>query len=438
MARINLTDARIKALQPDPAGRRRVELRDAIVPGLIVRCAAKRKVFALDSRFPGSKAPTRRTLGEVGALTLDQARAVARDWLQQIGRGIDPAAEAKRRADAARRDAEQRSLQEERLFKNVAEVYLARKVKGQRRAAAVVRIVNNVLVPAWGDKSITDLTRRDVVKLIETVNDRGAPIYAAAVFGTARTLFNWAINRGAYDLDVSPCDRVKVVDLVSRTKQPRQRVLSDHELVAFWKATGRLGYPWCPLFRLLLLTGCRRSEVAGARWAEFDLDRKLFTVPAERFKSNSTHLVPLSADAAAIIERLPRFKHGDHLFSFTFGKTPSLVLHDAKQRLDALMLRYLQAMARAHGDDPAAVKLAPWTTHDLRRTVRTRLASLEINDSVAEAVIGHGRRGLQRVYDQHSYEPQMRRALEAWAAELRRIVSPPTTDNVVPLRGQGT
>jgi hypothetical protein len=288
MARINLTDARIKALQPDPAGRQRRELRDAIVPGLIVRCAAKRKVFALHSRFPGAKAPTRRTLGEVGALTIEQARAMARDWLQQIGRGIDPAAEAKRRADAARRDAEERSLQQERLFANVAADYLKRKVAGQRRAADVARIIRRELLPAWGDKLVTDVTRRDVVKLIETINDRGAPVRAAAVFGTARGLFNWAINRGSYDLDVSPCDRVKVADLVSRTKQPRQRVLNDDELVAFWKATGRLGYPWCSLFRLLLLTGCRRSEVAGARWAEFDLDRKLFTVPPASSRTRRT------------------------------------------------------------------------------------------------------------------------------------------------------
>jgi len=348
-------------------------------------------------------------------------------------------AEAKRRVDDARRDAEQQSLQEERLFANVAADYLKRKVAGQRRAAHVRRIVNNALVPAWGGRLITDLTRRDVVHLVEQIDDRGAPVYAAAAFGTARGLFNWAINRGAYGLETSPCDRVRVADLVSRTKAARQRVLSDDELVAFWKATGRLGYPWCPLFRLLLLTGCRRNEVAEASWAEFNLGNKLFTVPPARFKSNASHLVPLSADATAIVEALPRFKHGDCLFSFTFGQHPVRALHSVKRKLDALMLRYLKAQARQRGEDPAVVTLAPFVIHVLRRTVRTRLASLEVNDSVAEAVIGHGRRGLQRVYDQHSYEPQMRRALEAWAAELRRIVTPPTTDsNVVQLRGQGT
>ena len=135
--------------------------------------------------------------------------------------------------------------------------------------------------------------------------------------------------------------------------------LSDAELVALWKASGRLRYPWGPLFRLLVLTGSRRSEAAGARWQEFDLQRSVWTVPPERFKSGVSHLVPLSGDAAAIVADLPRFRSGDALFSFTFGKTPALTLHSAKQRLDALMLRYLKAQARLRGDDPAAVCLVP-------------------------------------------------------------------------------
>jgi len=434
--RINLTDRRIAALTSDPQGKRRPELRDAMVPGLIVRIAG-RKVFAVHVRFPGGKHPTRRVLGEVGTLNLDQARDTARDWLQQIRRGIDPAAEVRRRQDEARRANEQRRLQQEGLFANVADDYLIRRVAGQRRAREAERIVRNVLIPAWSEKSVADITRRDVVRLVEAINDRPAPIYAALIFSHVRALFNWAINRGIYALEHSPCDRVKVGDLVSRRKQPRQRVLSDDEVHCLWKATGRLGYPWGPLFRFLLLTATRKTEAAGARWREFDLERKVCSVPPQRFKSNATHLVPLSADALAVIADLPRFKHGDHLFSFTFGERPALVLHQAKARLDALMLRYLRALARLRGEDSAAVTLTPWQTHDLRRVVRTKLAALEVNDTVAEMCLGHGRRGLQRVYDQHRYEPQMRRALEAWASELHRIVSPRRNDNVVVLKGKG-
>jgi integrase len=68
--------------------------------------------------------------------------------------------------------------------------------------------------------------------------------------------------------------------------------------------------------------------------------------------------------------------------------------------------------------------LKPWIIHDLRRTLRTHLAALRIPDHVAEMVIGHGRKGLQRVYDQHRYISEMREALALWAGRLRSIVEP--------------
>ena len=89
----------------------------------------------------------------------------------------------------------------DQLFAVVADDYLKRKVARERQARAVERIVRNVLIPAWGDRPVTDITRRDVVKLVEQIDDeRQAPTYAQAVFGTARTLFDWAINRGIYDV----------------------------------------------------------------------------------------------------------------------------------------------------------------------------------------------------------------------------------------------
>ncbi len=440
MARVNLTDRRIAALKPDPAGKRRPELRDSQVPGLIVRIAAKRKVFAVHTRFPGAKHPTRRVLGEVGALSLDAARDEARRWFALLKQGVDPVAEARQRADEARKRDEVARLRDECRFANVAADYLKRNVAGQRQARTVERMVRGKLVPAWGDKPIAEITRRDVVTLVERIDDRGAPVMAAAVFGVARALFGWAVNRGSYGIDASPTDRVKVVDLVSRRKQPRQRLLSDDELRALWKATGRLGYPWAPLFRLLLLTGCRKTELAGARWREVDLDKQLLTVPPARFKSNATHLVPLSADALAAVADLPRFRSGDYLFSSAFGAKPVTVFHHAKERLDALMLRYLRAQARLRGAEHwATVALEPWQTHDLRRVVRTKLSALEVNDTVAEMMIGHaGRDALQRTYDLHRRVEQMRRASELWAAELNRIVLPPRDGGkVVPLRGKG-
>ena len=279
------------------------------------------------------------------------------------------------------------------------------------------------------------------MKLVEHIDGTGAPVYAAAAFAYARALFNWAIVRGCYNLEHSPCDRVRVGELVSRRRVPRQRTLTDDEIRCFWKATGRLGYPFKQLFRLIALTGVRRTEACGARWGEFlDLDdpaKSRWEIPAARFKSNATHIVPLSADALAVLATVPRFQRGDALFSFSYGVTPVTVLHQGKAKLDALMTRYLRALARLRGDAGwQQLTLMPFVTHDLRRVVRTKLAALEVNDGVAEMCLGHGRKGLARVYNQHSGLPQMRRALEAWASELRRIVSPPPPGKVLPLRGR--
>ena len=175
----------------------------------------------------------------------------------------------------------------------------------------------------------------------------------------------------------------------------------------FWAATESLGYPYGPLLQLLLLTGQRKSEVAEMEWKEVDLDRRLWRIPAERFKSDETHLVPLCDDSYALLKTLPRFDHGDFVFSTTFGRVPVNGFSKAKGRLDALM----------------GAGVTPWVIHDLRRTVRTRLSSLRIEDHVAEMVIGHGRQGNQRVYDQHKYLQEIREALCRWEAELREMIT---------------
>ena len=136
---------------------------------------------------------------------------------------------------------------------------------------------------------------------------------ARNVFATIRRFFNWMISRRVYGIDRSPCDRMLPRDLVGE-RVLRSRILNDAELRAFWAATEKLGYPYGPLFRLLLVAGQRKSEVAEARWSEIDLEKKLWTIPSERMKAGAVHLVPLSDMAVAILQSLPRFKRGDFVF----------------------------------------------------------------------------------------------------------------------------
>jgi integrase len=405
MTKKRLTDRALKALKPK---RHRYDLMDADVPGFGVRVTEKgRRTFILIARYPGSSNPTRRAVGEYPAVSLEKARKRARDWRDLVEKGIDPKAhEARLKREELRKH--------QTTFAAVAEDFIERHIKGQRRAKDTEREIRNELIAQWGERPITSITREDVVILVEAVARRPAPYLAHVVLGHVRSLFNWAINRGAYGLENSPCDRLKPASLIG-AKQPRQRTLSDAELRSLWQASETIGYPFGPLYRLLLLTGARKSEVAGARWPEFDLNKKVWLVPPERFKSNATHMVPLSDQAVAALESLPHFTKGNYLFTTTFGERPVGGFSKAKVRLDKLM------------------GAPPWVIHDIRRTVRTRLASLRVPDMVAEMVIGHGRKGIQRVYDQHSYEDEMREALELWAARLRDIVTPPP-ENVVSLK----
>lgn len=410
-----LTQPFIDALKPAAKGTR-YAVADVVVPGLKVRVTDKgSKSFILWRRYPDNRknSAAARSLGKVGVIKLAEARTKARGWLELVARGEDPAA-----LERARREAEKEKR--DTTFGAVFEDFLKRHVKGQRRAASVEREMKKDLLPFWRDRPVTAITHKDIRKLIEGIVDRGAPRQAHTVLTHTKVFFSWVVERGIYGVELSPAAAIKPKILIGE-KNVRQRVLTDNEIAAFWRATGRMSYPAGPMLRMLLLTGQRKNEIGHARWREFDLAAKLLTVPPERFKSDSTHMVPLSDDVMALLEVLPRWNGGDFLFSTTGGVKAVKDLDGPKKKLDRHMLRILRAMARKRGDDPARVELPPFVLHDLRRSMRTRLSSLRIPDAVSEMIIGHGKKGLARVYDQHTYQDEMREALEAWAAKVRSI-----------------
>ena len=374
-----------------------------------------------------------------GATTLAGAREKARAWLGMIARGKDPAAEEERQRAAELR-------RQENSFAAVAEDFIRDKLGKESKGAEVARDIRRVfggicpedgyleggrkgaLVGPWAKRPVGDISTFEVRNLIVKYRDR--PYQAHNLLGYVRRLFNWAIDQHVYGLETSPCERLKPKAIIGE-KLARNRVLSDPELQAAWKAAEALGYPYGPLFQMLLLTGQRKSEVGGARWHEFDLDKKVWTIPAERMKSEAAHVVPLSEDMLALLNALPRFNRGDYLFSTTFGRTPVNGFSKGKTRLDKGMLKLLQDAGPKNAREK--IELAPFVIHDLRRTVRTHLSALPVPDLVRELVIAHTKPGLHKVYDQYAYLDEKRHALELWASRLKRMVSP-SDGNVVPLR----
>ncbi|HEV8680638.1 MAG TPA: site-specific integrase, partial [Stellaceae bacterium] len=272
---------------------------------------------------------------------------------------------------------------------------------------------------------IADITRRDVIELIDRIADRGAPIAGNRMVATLSKLFRWAVSR-----DLIPFSPVAEVAKPGKETK-RDRTLDDREIVLVWRAAESLAYPFRQFFRLALALGQRRDEIAGMTWDELDLSAGLWTLAGDRTKGGWAHSVPLSPLALRLIAECPR--HGRHVL--TTGRRRSAApgagdaavsgFSKAKTTLD----ERIAELAGAAG----AVLPAPWTIHDLRRTCRTGLSSLGVQPVVAELVIGHRQQGIAAVYDLHRYDNEKRQALDAWARHLEALLLPPG-GNVVPLR----
>jgi integrase len=425
--KVNLTDRFIRSLEPAAAGKR-VDFADAVVPGLVLRVTDRgHKSFVLRCRYPAHPAnPTRRALGDCyvpkngsapaalshGALTLAEARDKARLWLDMIARGIDPKIEEMRERAAIQR-------RHGTTFAAVAAEFLDRHASKLAKRVEAERIIKGEFVKRWGPRPIAEIMPGEVAAVIRAIakgrRKQGAPYQAHNALAYLRRLFNWSIGTNEFGIDRSPVERIKPVDLIGK-REARERVLTDAELRAVWQAADAMGYPYGPVFRMLILTGQREREVADMSWSEIDLEQKLWTIPARRMKGGRAHEVPLSPAAVSLLESLPRWT-GDFVFTTTAGAKPINGFSKAKARIDRLSA------------------VSGWKIHDLRRTMRTHLSALPVQDLVRELVIAHARPGLHAVYDRHSYESEKRHCLALWENRLLRIVEP-APPNVADLEQQ--
>ncbi len=434
--RTKLTDSRISRLAAAPKGKR-YEVTDEEMPALVVRVTDKgTKSFLYKGKFPGRSTRTvaakidrrnpdnivRRQIGIVGVMTVEQARTVAREWAELLRQGKDPAEEMQERkaALAVVRDAK---------FGSVLADWNKAHLSKLRRGREMKRALDFDCLPVWEHRPVANLTREDVLALIKRIAGRGAHYVAHNVARTLHSFFAWALNEGAYGLTHHPMEYPRKIE-VAKTIGPRrarERELEDPEIRAYWLAAERLGYPYGAFFKVLLLTGLRRDEVARMKWPELDLEQGIFKLPASRFKSQREHVHPLGSAAVDILKILPRFKSHPKGYVFTttygakainsFGYMKSVALHE----------RMLEVLRQ---DDPEA-EIEQWGLHDTRRTMRTRLSMLGVSYEVAELCLGHKLRGLHSVYDRYSYIPERRRAFDLYGAHVLDIVK---GRKVVPIR----
>ncbi len=415
--RPTLTTRGIGAIRPQE---KRQEIPDGIQQGLylVVQISGK-KSWALRYRHGGR--PRKHTLGKYPALSLSDARKDAAGALELISMGRDPTIEKKQ-------DLQQHRSRDS-LVENVLDLFIQRHVKVKTKpssASETTRLIEADIKPMWRGRTIGSVGKSDIIVIIDAATDRGAPYLANRLFAALRKFFNWCVERGL--IQQSP-----MLGMRPPTKEvARGRVLSNSEISHFLGACEQIGWPWGPLFELLLLTGQRRNELASAKWREFYLDDEAasWTIPAERTKNSNEHVVQLSPHVARILRNLYQTYHLSEFVFSTNGCTAVSGFSRAKARLDAMM----QASIKMQGSDEL---LTGWRLHDLRRTAASGMASLGHPVHVVEATLNHRSgtiSGIAAVYNRYDYAEEKRRALSDWSENIEKLKPATRTDNVIPIR----
>ena len=425
MPKKRLTAPMIEKMVAPASGQ--VDVFDAGYPGLAVRVGkGGAKTFVFFYRLDGRQ--RRLTFGRFPSTTLASAHEKWREARERLERGEDPAIpiidpEAKEDPVDA--------------FAQIADEWLKRDQSGNRSYGEVKRIIERDVKPKWNDKLITDIHRRDVVELLDGIEDRGARTLRDRTHAHLHRLFRWCVGRGIVELNPMS-DLEKSGPPVKRT-----RVLSDDELRTLWKVTERRGWPFGPIIQLLILTGARREEIRELRWNEVDLEAREIRLEGNRTKNGEPHTIPLSDEATAIITALPRIMvkgrnrdlPSEYVFTTT-GRTPVSGFSKAKEDLSRDMLEAIRKEAEERGDDPDEVQMEPWRFHDLRRTLATGMQRLGIGLQVVESVLGHisgSRAGIVGIYQRHSYRDEKRLALDAWSRFITTTLKDGPPTNVITL-----
>jgi integrase len=322
-------------------------------------------------------------------VTLNQARVTAQKVFAAKLDGRDLAAEKK---------ASRRRMVGDRVD-DLLEAFIAQHVSQNRSGPEISRMLRREIGSAWGNRSIHEITKRDVIDVVSAIEQRGAPVAANKALKAIKTFFRWCVGRAV--LDRSPADGVPL----PAKEVARDRVLSDDELARIILAARQIGGPYGGIVELLALTGQRREEVARCTWDEIDIGTRTWRLSSARTKNAKAHEVYLSDQALAVLT------HVDKKGEFIFSRSGSATFQDfslAKRELDQLS------------------SVTGWRLHDLRRTCVSGMARLGIPPHLADKILNHQNgtiSGVAAVYQRHDFLAERKQALKLWGTHVARIIA---------------
>jgi integrase len=337
------------------------------------------------------------TLGKYPALLPAQARKTAAKLHAEVRLGNDPAAiKAEKQAKAAE------------TFGAILKTYLARR-RGQIRDSSLGEIERHLernLAPLHG-VPLDKLDRRTIAAQLARLTDEAGPIQANRTRASLSKFLNWCLAEGLTETNAT-------VGTNKNAEKSRDRVLSDQEIKKIWNALPDGDYG--DIVRLLILTAQRAGEIAGLRWSEINLDRNIIVLPSNRTKNSRSHVVPITPMVRAVLEARPRRDGRDLVFGI--GERGFSGWSKSKARLDA------------------AVKIAPFVIHDIRRSVATGMSEAGIPPFHVEAVLNHvsGSSTVAKIYNKNTFESEKAAALTRWDQHVADLIAG-RSSKVTPIRG---
>jgi len=358
-------------------------------------------------------------IGDPLDTSLAKARIAARAERAKVDAGRDPIGEKRATDEKARRAGTFAGLAEE-WFKSE----VANKLK---HPEAVRRALDNYLLKKLGRIPVSEVRPADCARLLDDVRNKH-PTTANDLLRHLKAIFAFGIRR--HRVDGSPVAAFVAAKDAGGKEESRTRELARVELGQLFAAIRKeptFGGDNLLLVRLLLALCVRKGELFAAEWNEFDLDGTtddgpVWHLPAKRSKTGAAQDIPLPPVVVSWLRTAQELAAGsDWVFPARRRDKRGRYKHVGMDTLNVALTRVKH-------------KLEPFTIHDFRRTARTQLAELGVAPHVAELCLNHKPKGVEAVYNKHTYFAERRAALQSWADLLVQIEA--GKSNVVPIRGK--
>lgn len=413
------TDRQVSALRPRKS---RFEIPEPGRTGLAIRVSPNGvKSWAFRYRFHGHQ--KRMIFGTYPTISLVDARVKLVAAQKDLQEGRDPGAIAHEQKLTRRAAATMGDLIQEYLTRHAEKTLRASTLKEEQR------ILKKEILPFWRNRLAQDITRRDIITLLNAIEDRGVYVLRNRVAGVFSRLFMFGLNVGI--INGSPAQRLPMLRKVGdkRVEEPRSRFLTKDEIRSFWVNLDHI--PITPQLRLALkwtlVTGQRRSEVAGTLRAEIDSTDLVWKIPTHRAKNKREHILPLPSIAKVLLQQVDaanvrkpptRLNRKDR---HPFDATPSPWLFPSRQYSKSITAGALTCAVVRHRK---ALAIGDATLHDLRRSVASWLGELGVEKSLISALLNHSPQSVtERHYDKSTLLGPKREAMERWGSWLEAVIS---------------